>query len=88
MRVEVEVAHHLAEHVPFRLGERQADVFVRQERVLAAPGFLERAIEHAFGRVGQFILRNIEIFHCALHRQRLFAAVVQSNSWAAANATG
>jgi hypothetical protein len=75
VRVQFEVAHHLAEHVPLRLGERQADVLVRQERMFAAPGFLERAIDDPFGRVGHFILRNIEIFHCALHRQLITAVV-------------
>ena len=77
VRIELEVAHDLAEHVPFRLRERQADVFVRQQRVLAAAGFVERAIDDALGRVGQFVLRNIEIFHGALHRQRLSLPVVQ-----------
>ena len=35
MRIQVEVAHDLPEHVPLDLRERQADVLVGQQRVLA-----------------------------------------------------
>ena len=35
------------EHVPFDLRERQEDVLVRQQRVLAATGLLDRAIDDA-----------------------------------------
>ena len=47
--IELEVPHDLAEHVPLDLCERQADVFVRQQRMLAAAGFVEGAVHHAFG---------------------------------------
>ena len=67
VRVQLQVAHDLAEHVPFGLGERQADMFVGEQRVLAAAGFVERAVDDALGRVGQLVLRNVEIFHGALH---------------------
>ena len=49
MRVQLDVAHHLPEHVPFDLGEGQADVLVGQERMLAAARFIERAVDDAFG---------------------------------------
>ena len=67
VRVQLEVAHDLAEHVPFGLRERQADVLVGQERVLAAAGLVERAVDDALGRLGQLVLRNVEVFHGALH---------------------
>ena len=49
VRVEVEVPHHLREHVPFDLRERQEDVLVGQQRVLAAPRFFDRAVDDALG---------------------------------------
>ncbi len=49
VRVEVQVAHDLTEHVPFDLREREADVLVGQERVLAPARFVERPIDDALG---------------------------------------
>ncbi len=63
VRVQVEVAHHLREHVPLDLRERQEDVLVRQQRVLAAPGFLDRAVDDALRRFRHLVLRDIEVFH-------------------------
>jgi hypothetical protein len=39
--------------------------------MIAPPGFLERAVNDALGRVGHLALRNVEIvlFHVALPRQ-------------------
>ena len=48
VRVEVEVAHHLPEHVPLDLREAEADVFVRQQRVVAAAGLVERTVHDPF----------------------------------------
>ena len=45
MRVQLEIAHHLREEIPFHLGERQEDVFVAQHGVIAPARLLERAIE-------------------------------------------
>ncbi|PYR72597.1 MAG: hypothetical protein DMF86_23140 [Acidobacteria bacterium] len=67
MRVELEVAHDLAEHVPLHLREREAHVLVGEEGMLAAPGLLERAVDHAFGRLSQLVLRDVEILHERLH---------------------
>jgi hypothetical protein len=61
--IQLEVAHDLAEHVPFHLRECQADVFVRQQGVIAASSLIQCAIDHAFGRLGHLVLRDIEIFH-------------------------
>ena len=63
VRIQLEVAHDLAKHVPFHLRERQADVFVGQQRVIAPTRLVERAVHDAFGRLGQLVLRNIEILH-------------------------
>ena len=45
--VQVNIVHQFREHVPFDLGERQEQMLVRQERVLAAAGFLDRPIDDA-----------------------------------------
>ena len=47
VRVQLQVAHHLRERVPLHLREREEDVFVGQQRVVAAPGFLNRAVHDA-----------------------------------------
>jgi hypothetical protein len=47
--VQVEVAHHLAEHVPLDLSEGEADMLVREQRVLAPPRFVESPIDDALG---------------------------------------
>ena len=70
VRVQVQVAHDLPEHVPLHLRERQADVLVGQQRVLAAARFVERAVDDALGRLGQLVLRDVEILHGRLHSSR------------------
>ena len=47
VRIQLDVAHDLGEHVPFDLREREKDVFVGQQRMLAAPRFFDRAIDDA-----------------------------------------
>ena len=47
VRVEAEVPHDLPEHVPLDLREREADVLVGQERVLAAARLVQGAIDDA-----------------------------------------
>ena len=42
MRVQFDVAHDLGEHVPLDLREREEDVLVGQQRVLATAGFFNR----------------------------------------------
>ena len=49
VRVQAEVAHDLPEHVPLDLREREADVLVGQQRVLAAARLVEGAIHDALG---------------------------------------
>ena len=43
--IQLDVAHHFREHVPFDLRERQENMFVGQQRVLAPARFLDRAID-------------------------------------------
>ena len=45
--IEVEVAHHLREQVPFRLGEGDQQVLVADDGVLAAAGLLDGAFRQA-----------------------------------------
>ena len=47
VRIQLDVAHHLREHVPFDLREREKHVFVGQQRVLAAARFLDGAVDDA-----------------------------------------
>ena len=63
VRVEVEVAHDLPEHVPLDLREREADVLVGQERVFAPARLVQRAIDDTFRRLSQLVLRDVEILH-------------------------
>ena len=45
--IQIEIAHYLRERIPLHLRERKEDVFVGQERMIATPGFLHRAIHYA-----------------------------------------
>ena len=47
VRVQLDVAHHFREHVPFDLREREKHMFVGQQRVLAAPRLFDRAVDDA-----------------------------------------
>jgi hypothetical protein len=63
VRVQFEVAHDLTEHVPLDVGECQADMLVRQQGVIAAPRFIEGAVDDPFCGLGQLVLGNIEVLH-------------------------
>ena len=75
VRIQLEVAHDVAEHVPLGLRERQADVLIGQQCVLAPARLFQRAIHHPLGRIGHLALRNVEVvlFHGALHAKRSVA---------------
>ena len=60
VRVQLDVLHELAEGVPFDVRERQADVLVRQETMLAPAGIFEGALDHALGRLSQPALWDVE----------------------------
>ena len=47
MGVQLHVAHHFGEGVPLDLCEREKNMLVGQQRVLAAAGFFGRAIDDA-----------------------------------------
>jgi hypothetical protein len=63
VRVQVEIAHHLREHVPFDLSEGQENVLVGQQGVLTAPGFLDRPVNDPLRRFRHLVLPDIEVFH-------------------------
>ena len=50
VRIQLDVAHHLGEHVPFDLREGEEEVFVGQQRVLAAARFFDRPVDDALRR--------------------------------------
>ena len=45
--IEFHIPHHFGEHVPLHLRKRQEDVFVGEQRMLAATCFLDRAVDDA-----------------------------------------
>ena len=47
VRIQLDVAHHFGEHVPFDLREGEKQMLVGQQRMLAAPRLLDRAIDDA-----------------------------------------
>ena len=47
VRVQLDVAHHFGEHVPLDLREREEQMLVGQQRVLAAASFLDRPVDDA-----------------------------------------
>ena len=63
VRIQLDVAHHLREHVPFDLREREKKVFVGQQRVLAAARFLDRAVDDALRGFANLAGRDVEIFY-------------------------
>ena len=68
VRVQPQILHELTEHIPLDLRVREADVLVRQDRMLPAPGLVERAAEHSLRRLSQVVLRDVELcfFHVRL----------------------
>ena len=47
VRIQLDVAHHFREDVPFDLRKREKDVFVCQQRVLATTCLLDRPVDNA-----------------------------------------
>ena len=66
VRVQFQVAHHLAEHVPLHLREPKTHVLVGQQCVVAAASFIEGAVNHALSRLSQLVLRDVEVLHGVL----------------------
>ena len=63
VRIQLEVAHHLREHVPLDLGEREEDVLVGEQRVVAAARFLDRAIDDPLRGFSNLARSDVEVFH-------------------------
>ena len=63
VRIQLDVAHHLGEHVPFDLREREKDVLVGQQRMLAAARLLDRAVDDALRGFANLARRDVEIFY-------------------------
>jgi hypothetical protein len=45
--IQLEVAHDLRERVPLDLRKREKNMFIGQQRVIAAPGFLHGSIDYS-----------------------------------------
>ena len=63
MRVQLDVAHDLREHVPLDLREREEDMFVGEEGVIATARFLHRPIDDPLRRFADLALCDVEIVH-------------------------
>ena len=63
VRVQLDVAHDFGEGVPLHLREGEKNMFVRQQRMVAAARFLERAIDDPLRRFRDLARRDVEIFH-------------------------
>ena len=63
VRIQLDVAHDLGEHVPFDLRERQKQVLVGQQRVLAAAGLFDGAVDDALRGFANLAWRDVEIFY-------------------------
>ena len=63
VRIQLEVAHDLRERVPLDLREREEDVLVGQQRVVAAPRFLDRAVDDPLGGLADLALCDVEVVH-------------------------
>ena len=66
VRVQAQITHHVAEHVPLDLGESQAQVLVRQVHVFAAAGLVEGPVNHPLRRLRKLALGDLEIVHASL----------------------
>ena len=53
VRVQLDVPHHFREHVPLDLREREENVLVREQRMLAAAGFFDRPDRRCVARFRQ-----------------------------------
>ena len=66
MRIQLDVPHDFRKHVPFNLCERQKDVFVGQERMFTAPGFLDGAVDDALGGFAYLARGDVQVVY--VHR--------------------
>ena len=66
VRIQLDVAHDLGERVPFDLRERQKDVLVGQQRVLAAARLFDRAVDDPLRGFPNLARRDVEVFY--VHR--------------------
>ena len=66
VRVQLEVAHDLPEHVPLDLRKGQAHVLVGEQRVLSPPRFVDRAVNDTLCGLSQLVLWDVEVLHGVL----------------------
>ncbi len=83
--IQFDVAHHLGEHVPFALRERQKEMFIGEQRMLASAGFFGGAVHDALRGVANLARCDIEIFnvHSGLRLVTLMSKSYASRSVAA-----
>ena len=63
VRIELDVAHDGGEHVPLDLCERQKQVFVGQQRMLATARLFDGAVDDALRGLPDLAWRDVEIFY-------------------------
>ena len=63
VRVQAQIAHDLAEHVPLYLGKCQTEMLVGELHVVPATRLVQSATDHALSRLSHLALRNVEVLH-------------------------
>ena len=63
VRVQLQIAHDLAEHVPLYLGKCQTEMLVGELHVVPATRLVQSATDHALSRLSHLALRNVEVLH-------------------------
>jgi hypothetical protein len=66
MWVQLDVAHHLREHVPLNLSERQENVFIGEQCMLTSARFFAASVDDALSRFANLARRDIEVVY--VHR--------------------
>ena len=61
--MQVHLAQHLREQLPFGLRKGDKQVLVAQDAVLAAAGVVDGAVDDALGRLTDLAGGDVEIFH-------------------------
>src|SRR5262249_36041885 len=82
VRVQLDVPHHLGEHIPLDLSERQKNMFVCQQCVLTPTRLLNRPIDDSLRGFANLARRDVEVFYAPRSRRRPEGST--SKTWASA----
>jgi hypothetical protein len=63
VRIQVEIAHHAREQIPIRLGERDEQMLIADDRVLAASSLLRGTVRQPLSGLTHLASSDVEVFH-------------------------